>query len=170
MNEMVPIGYAKTSMGRFLAVAIAIGALLLTVLFVKSGADFSDMKYFCMTAGVLAILCVVSDIMKNRKNKAKIAHRKHLLSCPSVKGKVTKIMRIPYFFGRECKENRVFFAMGHNVVYRLSVSFHSPVTGKEETVISKPYGRNVESYVRDNEVAVHYSRDGEYWIELEKNP
>jgi len=40
MNEMVPIGYAKTSMGRFLAGAIAVGALLLTVLFVKSGADF----------------------------------------------------------------------------------------------------------------------------------
>lgn len=166
MNKMIPIDYEKKSMGIFLAVAISIGTLLFTVLFVKSGATFSDMKYFCIIAGVLALLCVISDITENKKNKTKIAHMKYLLSCPSVKGKVTKIKRIPYYFGRECKENRLFHPMGHNVVYRLTVSFHSPVTGKEETIVSEPYGRNVESYIGDNEVEVHYSRDGEYWVEI----
>ena len=75
-------------------------------------------------------------------------------------------IRIPYYFGREFKDNRIFHAMGHNVVYRLVVSFHSPVTDKEEMVVSEPYGTNVASYVSDSKVAVHYSKDGEYWIEI----
>lgn len=166
MNKIIPIGYSKKNMGIFLAVAIAVGTLLLTFLLVKSGADFSDMKYFCITAGVLVLLCVISDFTMNRKNKTKIAHMQYMLSCPSVKGEISEIKRIPYYFGREFKENRIFSAMGHNVVYRLAVSFHSPVTDKEEIVVSEPYSRNVDSYVNDNNVAVHYSQDGEYWIEI----
>lgn len=166
MNKIIPMGYSKKSMRIFLAVAIAVGTLLLTFLFVKGGADFSDMKYFCMIAGVLALLCVVSDVTTNRKNKTKIIHMQYMLSCPSVTGEVSEIKRIPYYFGREFKENRVFHAMGHNVVYRLVVSFHSPVTDKEEMVVSEPYGTNVASYVKDNKVAVHYSKDGEYWVEI----
>ncbi len=166
MNKIIPIGYSKKNMGIFLAVAIAVGTLLLTFLLVKSGADFSDMKYFCIIAGVLALLCVISDFTTNRTNKTKIAYMHYLLSCPSVTGDVSEIKRIPYYFGREFKENRIFSAMGHNVVYRLVVSFHSPVTDKEEIVVSEPYGRNVASYVKDNNVTVHYSQDGEYWIEI----
>jgi len=166
MNKIIPIGYSKTSMGRFLAVAIAVGTLLLTFVFVKNGADFSDMKYFCITAGVLALLCVISDFTTNKKNKTKIAHMQYLLSCPSVMGEVSEIKRIPYYFGREFKENRIFNPMGHNVVYRLAISFHSPVTDKDEIVVSEPFSRNVASYVNDNNVAVHYSQDGEYWIEI----
>lgn len=58
MNKMTPIGYSKQSMGIFLAAAIAVGTFLLTFHLVKIGADFSDMKYFCITAAVFAILCV----------------------------------------------------------------------------------------------------------------
>lgn len=166
MNKIIPIGYSKKNMGIFLAVAIAVGTLLLIFLLVKSGADFSDMKYFCIIAGVLALLCVISDFSTNRTNKTKIAYMQYMLSCPSVTGEVSEIKRIPYYFGREFKENRIFSAMGHNVVYRLVVSFHSPVTNKEEIVVSEPYGRNVVPYVKDNNVAVHYSQDGEYWIEI----
>lgn len=166
MNKIIPMGYSKKKMGIFLAVAIAVGTLLLTFLFIKSGADFSDMKYFCMIAGVLALLCVISDFTMNRKNKTKIAHMQYMLSCPSVTGEVSEIKRSPYYFGRECKENRIFLAMGHNVVYRLVVSFHSPITDKEEMVVSEPYGTNVASYVSDNKVVVHYSKDGEYWVEI----
>jgi hypothetical protein len=119
MNKINPIGYSKKSMGIFLAVAIAVGTLLLTFLLVKGGANFSDMKYFCIIAGVLALLCVISDFTTNRKNKTKIAHMQYMLSCPSVAGEV-----------------------------------------------SEPYSRNVASYVNDNNVAVHYSQDGEYWIEI----
>ena len=119
MKKIIPMGYSKKSMGIFLAVAIAVGTLLLTFLFVKGGADFSDMKYFCMIAGVLALLCVVSDVTTNRKNKTKIAHMQYMLSCPSVAGEV-----------------------------------------------SEPYGTNVASYVSDNKVVVHYSKDGEYWVEI----
>lgn len=76
------------------------------------------------------------------------------------------IKRIPYYFGKEFKENRKVYHKERNVIYRVVVSFYSPVTDKEEVVVSEPYNRNVAYYVNDNNVAVHYSQDGQYWIEI----
>ncbi len=166
MDKIYPIDYKKKYMALFLAIFIAVGTALLSLMFVSNGASFSDIKYLCIGAAVLALMCVVSDFTMNRKNKAKVSHMQYMLSCPYVTGKVCEIRRIPYFFGKEFKENSVFCVMGRNVVYRVVVSFHSPVTGREEIVVSEPYGRNVASYVNDNNVAVHYSQDGEYWIEI----
>ena len=44
MNQVVPMGYAKTRMGTSLAVVIATGTGLLTWLFVKNGAAFSALN------------------------------------------------------------------------------------------------------------------------------
>lgn len=166
MDKIYPIGYEKKYVGLFLAIFIAVGTALLSLMFVSNGASFSDIKYLCIGAAILALLCVVSDFTMNRRNKTKISHMKYMLSCPYVTGKVCEIKRIPYFFGKEFKESSVFCAMGRNVVYRVVVSFHSPVTDREETVVSEPYGRNIASYVNDGSVKVHYSQDGEYWIEI----
>lgn len=92
---MIPIGYSRKSIGRFLAVAICVGAGVLLVLFIDSGATVSDMKYFGIVASV-----------------------------------------------------------------------NSPLTGKEILVTSEAYSRNVNSFISDGFVDVHYSSDGEYWIEL----
>lgn len=86
MNQVVPMGYAKTRMGTSLAVVIAVGAGLLTCLFVKNGASFSDVKYFCMVAAALILVCVFSDVTKNRKCRTRISHMQFMLSCPSVVG------------------------------------------------------------------------------------
>lgn len=166
MDKIYPINYAKSHMGLFLAIFIAVGSVLLSLLFVSNGASFSDIKYLCIAAAILALMCVLSDFTKNRKYKNKISHMQYMLSCPHVTGKVCEIKRIPYFFGREFKESSVFCAMGRNVVYRVAVSFHSPVTDREEIVVSEPYGRNIASYVNNNSIAVHYSQNGEYWIEI----
>lgn len=48
MKQVVPMGYSRSKMGTSLAVAVAVGTALLTLLFVKNGAAFSDMKYFCI--------------------------------------------------------------------------------------------------------------------------
>ena len=61
-------------MGTSLAVAVAVGTALLTLLFVKNGAAFSDMKYFCIVAAVLILLFILCDITKNRKDRAKITY------------------------------------------------------------------------------------------------
>ncbi len=50
------------------------------------------------------------------------------------------------------------------VSYRAAVQ--SPVTGSEEIVVSEPYASNVAEYISNNSVTVHYSENGEYWIQL----
>ena len=165
---MIPIGYARKSIGTFFAVAICIGTGVLISIFVSSGATFSDVKYFGIVAGGLALLCILSDITSNLKNKKRIAHMKRMLSCPSIRGKVVEVKRIPYFFGREVKENPRINAMGKHVVFRIVASVCNPSTGEEELVTSEPYSRNVDAYMKDGYVNVHYSQNGEYWIDISK--
>ena len=93
MKQVVPMGYSRSKMGTSLAVAVAVGTALLTLLFVKNGAAFSDMKYFCIVAAVLILLFILCGITKNRKDRAKIAHMQFMLSCPSVEGTVREIKR-----------------------------------------------------------------------------
>ncbi len=62
---MIPMEYSRKSIGMFLVVAICIGAGVLLVLFINSGATLSDMKYFGIVALILAFLCVTSDITSN---------------------------------------------------------------------------------------------------------
>ena len=69
---MTPIGYSRKSIGIFFAIAICVGAGALMAIFVSSGATFSDIKYFGIVAGVLALLCIISDITSNIKNKKKV--------------------------------------------------------------------------------------------------
>lgn len=80
MNQVVPMGYAKTRMGTSLAVVIATGTGLLTWLFVKNGAAFSDVKYFCMVAAALILVCVFSDVTKT--GNAEPGFRICSLCCP----------------------------------------------------------------------------------------
>lgn len=163
---MTPIGYSRKSIGIFLAIAICVGAGALIVIFVSGGATFSDIKYFGIIAGVLAFFCIISDITSNIKNRKKILHRKTMLSYPKTRGKVVEVKCNPYFFGREFKENPHINPMGKNVVHRIVASVCNPSTGEEILVTSEPYGRRVDPFIKDGYVDVHYSSNGEYWIEL----
>lgn len=165
---MIPIGYSRIRIGLALAVAVCIGAGVLIAMFLSSGATFSDIKLFGMIALVLALLCIVSDVTSNAKNKKKIAHREAMLSCPKVRGKVVEVKRNPYFFGREFKETPNVYTKGKNTVYRIVASVCIPTTGEETLVTSEAYSRTVDSFVSDGFVDVYYSSRGEYWIELSK--
>ncbi len=163
---MTPIGYAHKRIGIFLAIVICVGTGVSIGIFVRSGATFSDVKYFGVFAGVLALLCILSDITSNLKNKKKMVHMKQMLSCPKIRGKVVEVKRIPYFLGREMKENPHINAMGKNVVFRIVASVCNPSTGEEVLVTSEPYSGNVDSYVSEGYVNVHYSQDGDFWIDI----
>ena len=166
MSLMVPMGYERKKIGAFLAIVVIVGAGIAISLFLANGASFADVKYFCIGAVVLALLCIFSDITSNLHNKKKREHREYMLSCPFVKGRVVAVRRIPFFFGREFRENANICAMGKNCVFRMEVSFSHPVTGKEETIVSERYSRNVEEYLKEGCVKVHYSEKGEYWVEI----
>lgn len=66
------------------------------------------------------------------------------------------------------EENPHINSMGKNVVFRIVASVCNPYTGEEVLVTSGPYSRNVDSYINDGYVNVHYSPDGEYWIDISK--
>ena len=69
-------------------------------------------------------------------------------------------------FGNDFKENAHVYAKEKNCVYRLVVTFSHPVTGKEETIVSERYSSNVEAYLKEGCVNVHYSEKGEHWVEI----
>lgn len=163
---MTPIGYTRKNTGTFLAIAICVGASVLISMFVSNGAKFSDVKYLGIMAAILALFCILSDITSNFKNKKKIAYMKQMLSCPKTQGQVIDVKRIPYFFGREMKENPHIYPMGKNVVFRIVASVYNASTGEEVMVTSEPYSQNVDSYIKDGYVNVHYSPNGEYWIDI----
>lgn len=166
MSAIVPMGYTRKRIGAFLAIVVVVGVGVSISIFLANGASFADVKYFCIGAMVLALLCILSDVTSNLRNKKKREHREKMLQCPAVKGHVTEVRRIPFYFGREFKENAHVYAKEKNCVYRIVVTFSHPVTGKEETIVSERYSGNVEAYLKEGCVNVHYSEKGEYWIEI----
>lgn len=135
-----------------------------------NGASLAELKYFGIVAVVLALLCILSDVTTNRKNKKRIMHREYMLSCPCAKGEVIEIKRIPFYFGKEFSAQSFpkipVYHTGKHAVYRIVVLFESPITGREEKIVSEKYSWSVESYIKEKRVNVHYSSNGEYWIEF----
>lgn len=170
MKKITPIGYSKSSLGISISVFIAAGSALLIFLMIKSGASFSDMKYFAVIAVILAVLFFISDVTSNRKNAEKIKRMEYLLSCPSVKGEVIEIKKIPCFLGKEITDmpetNVKTYIKAKNAVYRICVKFHNPLTDTDEIAVSESYNILVKSELKNNSVDVHYSPDGDTWIEV----
>ncbi len=110
MSTIVPMGYTRKRIGLFLAIVVVVGAGVLMSIFWASGASFADIKYFCIGAMVLAALCIFFDVTSNLCNKKKREYREKMLLCPAVKGRVIEVRRIPFYFGREFKENAHVYA------------------------------------------------------------
>ncbi len=170
MKRIKPIGYSKSSLGISIAIIVILVSAVLIFIMVKSGASFSDIKYFAVIAVIIATMFFVGDVIINRKNAEKIKRMDYLLSCPSVKGEVIELKRIPYFFGKELtnppKTNIKVYIKGEHTVYRLCVKFHNPLTDSDEIAISEIYNVGVKREIKDNNVEVHYSQDGDIWIEV----
>lgn len=169
MRKINPTGYTETFSGRGAAIVTVFVTLLFTFLFFATGAPLSAIhavKYVYILPAVLICLFIFTDFSTNKKNKSKIEHSKYMLSCPFVVGDVTEIKRTPYFFGREFKERKGIRVKAEDCVFRVVASFYSPVTNKREVVTSERYFSNVTRYITDNKVNVHYSPDGEYWIDI----
>lgn len=170
MKKIKPIGYSKSSLGISVSVIIAAGSALLIFVMFKSGASFSDMKYFAVISAILAVLFFVGDVIINRKNAEKIKRMEYLLSCPCVKGEVIELKRIPYFFGKEItdlsKTNAKVYINGKHTVYRICAKFHDPLTDTDEIAVSEAYNTRVKNEIKNNCVDVHYSPDGDTWVEV----
>lgn len=170
MKKIKPIGYSKSSLGISISVFIVIGSALMIFLMVKNGVPFSDMKYIAVIAAILALLFFLGDFIANRKNAEKIKRMEYLLSCPSVKGEVIEIKKIPRFLGKEItdmpKTNVKVYIKAKNAVYRICAKFHNPLTDTDEIAVSESYNILVKNEIKNNSVDVHYSPDGDIWIEV----
>lgn len=165
-----PIGYYKRSIGKTLSIIVILFSMALILPMALTGATFVNLEYFVIFVAVISILAFMSDVVTNQKKAKKIKRMEYLLSCPSVKGEVIEIKRIPYYFGKEITDmpkTRVkVYIPAKNVVYRICARFHNPVTDEEEIAISEIYNIVVIKEIKNNTVVVHYSPDGDIWIEV----
>lgn len=171
MKRITPIGYSQSSMGKALSViTIVLGALIIFGL-VQGGASVFVMLIPTIVTLILAVVFWLADGYANKTNRSKIEHMEYMLSCPSVKGELVELKVIPYFFGREIenppKTNAKVYINAKHRVYRIVASFHSPITNIEETVVSPSYDTSVMRIKENGSINVHYTPDGEYWIEVE---
>lgn len=171
MKRITPIGYSQSSMGKALSViTIILGALIIFGL-VQAGASVSVMLIPAIVTVILAAVFRIADGYANKKNRSRIEYMEYMLSCPSVNGELVELKEIPYFFGREIedppKTNAKVYINGKHRVYRIVASFYSPVTGRKEKAISASYNYSVMRIKEKGSISVHYTPDGEYWIEAE---
>lgn len=170
MKKIIPIGYFKSSIGKLVSVFVILFSVLLILPMIQSCDTVVNLKYFVIFAAVLAILLFMSDVIRNRKNAEKIKRMEYLLTCPSVKGEVIELKRIPYFFGKEItnmpKTNVKVYIPAKHAVYRICARFHNPLTDADEIAVSEIYTVCVKDEIKDNSVDVHYSPDGDIWVEV----
>lgn len=163
MKKVAPIGYSKTSVGTGFSIFIIIIAIVIMTLLVKGGASASDAKYLVIGGVVLAAFFGLSDLTTNLKNQKKISHMNDMLECPAVKGEIKEIKRFGHVLGKEIEvqDNKRY----NHYVYRIIAAFHDTESDSEKMVTSEPYARDPRAFISGNSVSVHYSPDGEYWIE-----
>lgn len=170
MKKITPIGYSKSSICKSISIGIIIFSALLILPSTQNGSTIGNLKYFVIFAAVLAMLFFMSDVVSNRKNAKKIEHMEYLLTCPSVKGEVIEIKKIPRLLGKEftdIPQTKVkVYIPAKRAAYRVYARFHNPITDMDEIAISESYTVRVKSEIKDNSVDVHYSPNGETWIEV----
>lgn len=165
-----PIGYFKSNMGKTVSIIIIIFSLMLILPMAINGATFVNLEYYVIFAAAAAILFFMGDVITNRKNAKKIQRMEYLLTCPSVKGEVIEIKRIPYYFGKEITNtspnNLKVYIPAKHAVYRICARFYNPMTNKDEIAVSEIYKMPVINRIKNNTVDVHYSPEGDIWIEV----
>ena len=165
MKMIRPIGYSKIRIGTEFSAIVLIIATVIAVLLVKGGAAWEDAKYIIIGGAVLAVVFVLSDITSNLKNSNKIAHMNEMLQAPFIKGEIKEIRRAVYFMGKlRVVDPNAHISYKH-YVYLIVAVFHDDTGEAEKTVISEPYARDPKIFLSGNNVEIHYSADGAYWIE-----
>lgn len=157
----------KNSAGTVMAVLIILTVCAVTAALINAGAEWSDLKYFIMVAAILAVLLIFADIIANVKNKSKFDKREELLSGPSVYGEITEIIPFVKFFIKEhpAKFNKFYIKYKYRI-YRLLVEYHDPVSGNDETILSRPFTGNPPKLQIGDTVNVYYSSDGEVMLDV----
>ena len=160
------MGYGKSSLGTCFGVFIILGGVWLTTTLVKSGADMADAKYILIVAAVLAFLFILMDLTNNVKNRKNIEHMHRMLEYPTVKGKITEVKKYRYNLGvrEEIAPDNYRY---HSCVYRIIASFYDEKNGCEKRITSELYARDPRRWTLSDRVDIHYSPNGEYWIELD---
>lgn len=168
MSSIQPIKYKRTSMGRAVGIFVLIWAAFITTMLAKAGMQVSDAKLFLFGALVISILFMFSDLIYNLRHKKDFDYLERMLNCPSVVGNVVEVKKLAEFCGKiiEPKPN---VSYKHHV-YKIIASFTDPVSGQEKTTVSEAYATDVSHSIKGGKVNVHYSGEGEYWIDIDGVP
>ena len=166
MAQMTPMGYGKSSLGTCFGVFIILGGVWLKTTLMKSGVDETGVRYILIVVAVSAFLFFMMDLTNNVKNRKNIEHMHRMLEYPTVKGKIAEVKKYRYNYGigEEITSDEYRY---HSYVYRVVASFYDEKNGCEKKIVSELYARDPRRWTLSDRVDIHYSPDGEYWIELD---
>ena len=165
MKKLNPIGYSKSSVGTGFGVFIIVFGIVLMAIIVKNGASAADAKYLMIGAAVLAVLFGLIDFTSNLKNSKKISYMNDMLECPSVKGEIREIKKSPYFLGKIHENLNDKNQRYNHYAYQIIAAFYDNESKNEKLIKSEPYARDPRVFISGNTVRIHYSSDGNYWID-----
>lgn len=169
MNEILPIGYSETKMGRGITIFFLTFAAILSVILVCSGMEIKYAIYLLGVAAGLGILFVLTDLFTNKNNKTRILHMEKMLKCPYVVGTVVEVKKYYYGLNGKLKEIKPgYYIKSKDCAYTIIASFIDH-ENNEVLVESKPYATSPKEYLENNRVNIHYSTDNEFWIDVNKS-
>ena len=88
-----------------------------------------------------------------------------MLECPSVKGEIREIKKSPYFLGKVHEELNDKNKRYNHYAYQIVAAFYDNENKIEKLISSEPYARDPRVFISGNTVRIHYSSDGNYWID-----
>ena len=169
-KELIPCGYARSGFLRIAAVCL----LLLTGFLVwKSHQYAPDNKTEMYLIGGIgafaALLAFAGDLSKNREINRRIRLRKRMLSMPSTQGCIESVSKRYFLNGEEIDRRAAELTQMNKkhlkVRSALNVAFYDPVNNMDRHIRSEEYAGDLEALRSDDLVDVHYSPDGQYWVE-----
>lgn len=178
--RFTPMGYDIQRGGTAVGIIFGVfSAVLMTVLLVGGGGIIQASPFMVMGA-VFLIGGPLSDYTVNRKAKIRIAYREEMMTKLCIKGKILRVEKKGYYFGKEFKYD--YATRSKNTVNRFVVQFEDPYTHEEREAVSEKYANYMihemikgtfkiaNSY--DEEYAdVYVSEDGSTWVEpIYKDP
>lgn len=165
MKRRIPVGYGSASGGRGLAVFFLLWAGFLISRFYRFEGGREACKYIAAVAGILALLCILSDVTTNLKNRRKNRYMHDMLHAPYVVGEVTAVLPVHYRTHKVLSEEERRVTRAKYIRYVMQVTYQDPISGEPCTLTTEPYTDNPDAFLSGRRTEVHYNLDGHRWAE-----
>ena len=158
-KSITPLEY-KCSFGGMITggILLSIMSIFMTIvsIFSKSDLDGDSPATFILITFVSAIICLIIGIKNNLHIRRMRSWRKHMLTMPSVEGKIIESRIVKKdILGKYKSQLNVVDA---TVSYILLVKYSNPYTGETYTIESDRYDKNPKYFLSNDKCKVHIDK------------